>query len=108
MAQIPTQQITVTGTAPTLAAAAAGDTYQVGQGMSLRFHNASGAPIDVTQTAYGACSQGGLHPLVTSVAAGGDKEVPAIDAQRWTNPATGLGLLTYSATASLTRAAVQS
>lgn len=108
MAQIPVQQLTGDGVAVTLAAAAAGDTYKVGSGLSVRVKNGSGSDITVTQTAYGKCSQGFLHDEPTPVVAGATVEILTSDSKRFVNPATGLGLLVYSSTTTVTRASVQS
>jgi len=108
MALIPTQLLDVgTGTAPTFAAAAAGDTAEVDPANTLIVKNGSASAVTVTVVTPGTLTTGDPYPdKAYSVAAGGERWIPLIDAFR--DPANnGQAAITYSATASVTRAVVR-
>lgn len=108
MALIPTQVLDVsTGTAPTFAAAAAGDTAEVDPANTLIVKNGSGGSINVTLVTPGNLGTGDAYPdKVYAVAAAGERWIPLIDAFR--DPAqNGQAGITYSATTSVTRAVVR-
>lgn len=108
MALIPTQVLDVsTGTAPTFAAAAAGDTAEVDAANTLIVKNASGAGVTVTIATPGTLPTGDSYPdKAYTVAAAGERWIPLIEAFR--DPAqNGQAAISYSATASVTRAVVR-
>ncbi len=106
MALIATQSTSVAGTAPTFAAAAAGDTARVGAHMTLIVKNASGAPITVTLTPPSTLPTGAAYPakVYTVPATNGEQWIPLLDV--YADPTTGQASISYSATASVTRAVV--
>lgn len=106
MALIATQSTSVAGTAPTFAAAAAGDTARVGAHMTLIVKNASGAPITVTLTPPSTLPTGSAYPpkVYTVPATNGEQWIPLLEV--YADPATGQASVSYSATASVTRAVV--
>lgn len=108
MALVATQQITVAGTAPTFAAAAAGDTCRVGAHLTLIVKNASGSSITVTMTPQGTLPTGATYPtkVYTVPATTGEQWIPLLDL--YADPSTLQATITYSATASVTRAVVLS
>ena len=108
MALIATQSVTVAGTAPTFAAAAAGDTARVGSHLTLIVKNASGGSITVTMVYPGNLPTGDAIPdkVYTVPATTGEQWIPLL--QQYADPTTGTASITYSATASVTRAVVQS
>lgn len=108
MAALVTQTPAITGVAITYAAAGAGgDTISPSDGKTLlHVKNASGGSITVTVAAVGTCSQGFLHDAVVAVPASGDRAIGPFDSQRFTN-GSGQIAVTYSATASVTVAAIR-
>lgn len=106
MALIATQSTSVAGTAPTFAAAAAGDTCTVGAHKTLIVKNTSGAPITVTLTPPGTLPTGAAYPakVYTVPATTGEQWIPLLDL--FADPTTGQATVVYSATASVTRAVV--
>lgn len=108
MALIPTQTIKLDGTAPTPAAAAAGDTARVGPGLTLYVKNASGSPITVTLATPGNLSTGDAIPdkVYTVAATTGERWIPLLEA--YADPVTGNAAITYSATPSVTRMVIKS
>jgi hypothetical protein len=108
MALIPTQVLAVaTGTAPTFAAAAAGDTAEVDPANTLIVKNGSGAGITVTLVTPGNLATGDAYPdKAYTVAAAGEAWIPLVDAFR-DNTINGQATINYSATASVTRAVVR-
>lgn len=108
MALIPTQVLDVsTGTAPTFAAAAAGDTAEAGPTDFLVVKNGSGASINVTIVTPGTLPSGDAYPdKVYAVAAAGERWIPLISDFK-DSSIGGQATVNYSATASVTRAAVR-
>lgn len=106
MAQIVTFNMSVTGTAPSLTAAASGDTAAVSDKHFLMVHNGGGSGITVTIDVPGNGPNGlALPDTVVTVANGADAQIP-LDAY-YANPADGLAHITWSATTSVTRAVVK-
>jgi hypothetical protein len=105
MATITPVVASAAGTAVTYAAASAGgDSVVVGSNaVTFQVRNASGGSINVTFAGAVPCSQGSTHNKVVACAVG-DTEIripaQAVDAD------TGLVAVTYSATSSVTVAAV--
>lgn len=108
MALIATQSVVVAGTAPTFAAAAAGDTARTGAHLTLIVKNASGSSITVTLTPPGTLPTGAAYPakVYTVPATTGEQWIPLLDL--YADPTTRVATVAYSATASVTRAVVQS
>ena len=108
MALIATQSVVVAGTAPTFAAAAANDTARVGNGLTLIVKNASGSSITVTIAYPGSLITGVAipDPVYTVPATTGEQWIPLLE--QYADPTTGQAAITYSATASVTRAVVKS
>lgn len=108
MALIPTQTIKVDGTAPTFAAAAAGDTARVGAHLVLIVKNASGAPITVTLATPGNLATGDAIPdkQYSVAATTGERWIPLLENYADTTQ-SNQAVITYSATTSVTRAVVQ-
>jgi hypothetical protein len=105
MALIPTQSVVVAGTAPTFSAAAAGDTANVGLHLILIVKNGSGGSINVTMAYPGTLPTGDAFPAkVFAVAAGAERWIPLLP--QYADTTTGQAAITYSATASVTRAVV--
>lgn len=107
MALLAAQQPTPAGTVITLVSAAGGgDTYRVVPGTSIRVKNADATSKTVTVVSYKTPASTGLTDagLVVPVAAGTEKEIRIPDGEldRFINPATGVGSITYSAVTSVT------
>lgn len=106
MALIASYTPSVAGTPPTFAAAAAGDTAECAEGMVLIVKNGSGASITATLTTPGNLGTGDAYPdKAYTVAAGTEVWIPLLDLYR--DPTTRQAAISYSATASVTRAVVR-
>lgn len=108
MALIPTQVLNVvSGAAPAFAAAAAGDTAECDSANTLIVKNGSGAGITVTVATPGNLATGDPYPDKSyTIAAAAEAWIPLIEAFR--DPAAqGQAVISYSATASVTRAVVR-
>jgi len=107
MALIATQSVTVAGTAPTFAAAAAGDTARVGSHLTLIVKNGGGSPITVTMVYPGNLATGDAIPdKAYTVNNGAEAWIPLLE--QYADPTTGNAAITYSGTTSVTRAVVKS
>lgn len=107
MALLSTQTVDVDGQVITLAAAAGGgDTFNPGNGVSLRVKNGDASAKTVTVESHVPCNQGGTHNLVVVVAAGDTVDIGPLPASRF-GDAAGVGHITYSAVTSVTIAAVR-
>ena len=98
------------GTAPTYGSAASGDTCECSAGQSTTHYlivkNGSGASITCTITGQKPLESGATYPdKVYTVAAGGEAWIPLLNV--WRNATTLVASLTWSATASVTRAVVR-
>jgi hypothetical protein len=106
MADIPVQRPTLTGLNVAFVAAAAGDTFQNDGNVKLRVKNAAGVARVVTVVSGKPCSFGVIHAAhdsVTSVPAGGEREIGPFPRDRFnSNPS-----VTYDLTASVTVAVVE-
>lgn len=90
------------GTAPTFAAPLASDTAGIGSILIVK--NASGASINVTLETPGTLSTGDAYPdKVYAVPAAGERWIPILRDYR---QASGVANVTFSATASVTVAAI--
>jgi hypothetical protein len=93
------------GAGPTyVAAAAGGDTVTPGSRTRLIVKNGAGAPITVTIPQFPATLANGMaNPsLVVSVAAGGESWIGPLEPSSFSNPATGLVAVAYSAVTTVT------
>lgn len=109
MATVATQQIGKAGTAPTYSAAdAAGDRVTPGQGTFLHVKNASAAAITVTLVTPGTEDGLAIEDRISdSIAASGEDFISLANTKLYRDPADGLAGLTWSATASVTFAALR-
>jgi hypothetical protein len=105
MATITPVVATAAGNTVTYAAASAGgDSIVVGSNyVTFLVRNASGGSINVTMAGAVPCSQGSTHNTVVACAIG-DTEI--LIPPQVVSPSTGNVAVTYSATASITVAAV--
>lgn len=107
MATLPMQVVSIGGLSPNYGAAAAGDKVKPGDRTWIVVKNGGGSPVTVTLDATGL-APGGLPPTdpTVSVPASGERWIGPIipDAYRGTD---GLCAISYSATASVTVAAVR-
>jgi hypothetical protein len=108
MALIPTQTVSVAGTAPTFAAAAAGDTCRVGPHLTLIVKNTSGSSVTVTLTPPVTLPTGASWPakVYTVPATTGEQWIPLLDI--YADTTTQQASVAYSATTNVTRAVVAS
>lgn len=106
MAQIPTFTLVAAGTAPTYGAAAAGDTAICGDGCFLVAKNASVSSVTLTVVTPGNLRTGVAYPDTTYTIAANTGEVWVPLYADYADPADGLAHLTWSATTSVTRAAI--
>lgn len=106
MALIPTQNIVIAGTAPTLLPAAAGDTASVSDKHFLIVENGGGASMTVTLAVPGTLVNNIAAPdTVITVGASGMAYIPLDD--YYADPTDGKAHITYSTTTSVTRAVVK-
>jgi len=108
MALIPTQVLDVgSGAAPTFAAAAAGDTAEVDPANTLIVKNGSGASVTVTIATPGNLPSGDAYPdKAYTIPASQERWIPLI--RDFSDPTiSGQAAVSYSATASVTRAVVR-
>lgn len=108
MALIPTQTLSVAGTAPTFAAAASGDTCRVGAHLTLIVKNTAGSSMTVTITPPVTLPTGAAWPakVYTVGATTGEQWIPLLDV--FADPTTQQASITYSSTTNVTRAVVAS
>lgn len=107
MALIPTFTPTVTGTAPSLSAAASGDTARPGKHAVLIVENTNAATRDITLKYPGTLPSGDAIPdkVYTIAATTGKLWIPLLP--EYADPATsGQVVITWSATTNVSRAVV--
>ena len=105
MALLAVQDITTLGLTPAYTAATAGgDTFMNNGQTVLHVKNGSAASIDVTVASAITCNRGFQHDLVVAVPIG-EKMIGPFPAY-FTDPATGLVNVAYSASATITVAAL--
>lgn len=93
----------IDGTPPTYAAPAASDTVQIGATLIVK--NASAGSITVTLITPGTLNTGDAYPdKAYTVAAGAERWIPVL--QDYRDSTTGTAAVTFSATASVTAAAI--
>lgn len=103
MALLATQQVVVTGLAPTFAAAAAGgDTFRPQTGGWVVIKNGGGSAITATFVVPGDLETGTAYPdvAISVPATTGERWVPADDV--FVDKATGLCSITYSGVTTVT------
>jgi hypothetical protein len=107
MTAVATQTVKLDGTAPTFAAAATGDTYEVGTAHKLIVRNGAGSSMTVTVAVPGTQVSGAANDSVvyTIPATTGEKWIPLYD--YLADPTDGRAHVTYSSTTTVTRASVK-
>lgn len=109
MSQITTQNVKADGTAPTYAAAAAGDLAECGTGVGLKLivKNAAGSSMTVTVAIPGNQVGGQTNDanVFTVPATTGEKWIPLYG--YYADTTDSLAHITYSSTTSVTRAVVK-
>lgn len=107
MALLTTQNISLTGNAISYVSAnAGGDTFTPNGRNFLHIKNGGASPITVTIDSKVLSNYGTDVDLVVSVPAGGDRMIGSFDVQRFTDPSTFVGNITYSAVTSVTVAII--
>ena len=109
MADFVKELVSLTGLNATYnVAAAGGDTFPIGANTFLHIKNGSGAPMTVTVDSKVNCDQGSDHDSVTVITNGEDRFIgPFSNVDRWGNPTTKKGDITYSLETSVTVAVIQ-
>ncbi|MET8693634.1 hypothetical protein ABZV65_13945 [Streptomyces bauhiniae] len=108
MATLTTQTIALAGLGPAYAnASAGGDKCQVGDRAFLHIKNGSASSVTVTLTATAAVRGQAVSNLTVSVPASGDRMVGPLPADLLASPTDGLCAIGYSATATVTVAALR-
>lgn len=108
MALITTFNMTPAGTAPTMGAAAASDTAEVGSHLFLLVENTNGATRTVTLTTPGSLYTGDAVPdkVYTVAITTGRLMIPLLP--QYADPVTNTVAIAWEATAGVTRAVVRS
>ena len=105
MALLPTQQMAVSGTAPTYSAASGSDTADISNGRTFVHVRNGGASSDtVTVVTPGTVSGLAIADLTVSVANGTEKFIGPLDPQVFAT--AGIATITHSYTTSVTCAVV--
>lgn len=108
MATLNTQTIALAGLAPTYAnAAGGGDKCQVGERNFLHVKNGAGTVLTVTLTATGSVRGQAVANLTVTVPASGERMIGPLPADLLASPADGLCAIGYSATTTVTVAALR-
>lgn len=108
MATLAAQAIITAGITPTYSAAAAGTKLVCGDRAFLHVKNASASPVTVTITGTGSVGgQLATDLIVTVPATSGDKMIGPINASAFAGATDGLASVTYSATTTVTVAALR-
>lgn len=111
MAHITTHHVSISGSAPTFAAAASGDTADTRSGEVLEVRNGDDEAITVTLVVPGNLVTGDAYPdkvYTVPAAVGavlGERRIPLL--REYADPSDGLAHITWSATTSVTRAVVR-
>lgn len=108
MALLTTQVVSVSGLAPTYAAAAGGgDTFTPGDDVFLHVKNAGGSPVTVTVVTPNTVGGLAISDVSVSVpATTGDRMIGPLSRQNFARSSDGLGEITYSGVTSVTVAVV--
>lgn len=107
MALNATQQIVNSGLNPSMAAAAAGDEFIPGSNVMLYIFNGSGAGITATVVTTPTVVGQAVADLAITVGAGARVLAGPFPQEYFANPADGRADISWSATTSVTWAAVQ-
>lgn len=108
MATLATQQIGRSGVTPTYAAASGGgDAFVCDERTFLHVKNGSGASVTVTITPVATVDGISLSAQQITVPASGEKMAGPFPAELFRDPATGLASIGYSASTSVTIAALR-
>ncbi|MFF7991770.1 hypothetical protein ACFZDG_18495 [Kitasatospora xanthocidica] len=109
MATLPTQVISLAGLSPAYSAAAGGGdkVAMSGDRTFLHVKNGGGAPVAVTLTATGAVRGQTVTSPTVSVPASGERMIGPLTADLLAGASDGLAAIAYSATTSVTVAAVR-
>ncbi len=111
MTQIATQTIGVSGAAPSFAAAASGDTAEIGDGkhfyLEVKNTNAATRDVTIAVTTGTKLNTGATYPdrTYTVAANTGELRIPLVKEYR--DATDGLAHITWSATSGVTRAVVR-
>lgn len=107
MALLTPQALAVSGITPTYASASAGgDQAPIGRNLLLEIRNGGASPVTATLITYATYKGFAVADTALVIPAGGVGLVPLDTVYR--NPANGQATVTYSATASVTVAVLQS
>lgn len=108
MATLGTQVIALSGLNPTYAAATGGgDKCEVGDRVFLHVKNGGGASMTVTLTSVAAVRGQAAANVTVSVPASGERMIGPLNADLLQNASDGLCAIGYSATTSVTVAALR-
>lgn len=109
MALVAAQAVTQAGITPSFGAAANSDQFTPDDRCFLVVKNAGASPITVTLASYPDTSPWGaaIADNVVTVTNGSEKWIGPLFGSIYADPASGLGDIEYSATASVTRAVVK-
>ncbi|MEU7384013.1 hypothetical protein AB0A91_29310 [Streptomyces sp. NPDC042207] len=108
MATLKTQTVALSGLSPTYASATSGgDKCQVGDRVFLHIKNGSASSVTVTLTATAAVRGQAVNDLTVPVPASGDRMIGPLPAELLASPTDGLCAIGYSASASVTVAALR-
>jgi hypothetical protein len=105
MAALATQEITRAGLAPAYGAAAGGgDDFLPGDKTFIHVKNGGGSAITVTVDTPGKVDGLDVAQVSVSVPAAGERMIGPLGAQRFAQPSTGRGLITYTGVTTVTLA----
>lgn len=108
MATLTTQVVSIAGLNPTYSAAGgAGDKVACGERVFVHVKNGSASAVTVTLTATGAIRGQTVTSPTVSVPASGERMIGPIAAELFQSPTDGLAAISYSATATVTVAAIR-
>ncbi|MFE6866010.1 hypothetical protein ACFVFS_05600 [Kitasatospora sp. NPDC057692] len=108
MATLPLQAVSIAGLNPTYASAAAGgDKVACGERTFLHVKNGSASPVTVTLTATSSVRGQTVTSPTVSVPASGERMIGPLPAELLAGPTDSLASISYSASASVTIAALR-
>ncbi|MEW2161445.1 hypothetical protein AB0912_00310 [Streptomyces sp. NPDC007084] len=108
MANLTPQTISLAGLGPSYAnASAGGDKVGAGERIFLHVKNGSASPVTVTLTATGSVRGQSVANLTVTVPASGDRMIGPLPADLLASPVDGLVAVGYSATSTVTVAALR-
>ena len=107
MATVASQQVVRAGLAPVYSAASAGgDSFLPDTSTFLHVKNASASSVTVTIVTPGNVAGFAIADLAVAIPAAGERLIGPLGGGLFTDPADGLGDITWSATTSVTFAAL--